>query len=146
MIAWVSALPFFPENELACRCCGVVKLDIRFAAMLPALRQVWGKPLTPSSVCRCPKHNVRVKGHPTSLHLTENSKWPTTGAAAADIAWRDWPTLDKLQFARMAHKHGFRVGLHDGFCHLDLGRELGINPKPFLYGTWTGVFNPENIL
>jgi hypothetical protein len=146
MSTWSSPLPYFPASEVACKCCGVISIDLRFAAMLPALRQAWGKPLTPTSLCRCPAHNVKVAGHQTSLHLTKNPKWPTNGAAAVDIAWRDWPTMVKVTFARMAHQHGFRVGLHDGFCHLDLGRELGLPSKPFLYGTWSGAFNPEDIL
>jgi hypothetical protein len=146
MSTWTQALPYFSTSELGCRCCGLVKLDIRMAAMLPALRQAWGKPLSPSSACRCPSHNVRVKGHPTSLHLTENPKWQTGGSAAVDITWRDWPSFVKLQFARMAHEHGFRIGLHDAFCHLDIGRDLGLPSRPFLYGMWTGQFSVEDVL
>jgi hypothetical protein len=146
MTSWTRPIPFFPEAELACRCCGELKLDIRLAVMLPALRKSWGKPLTPTSVCRCPKHNARVKGHPTSLHLTTNQKWETGGSGAADISWKDWPTLVKLQFARMAHDHGFRIGLHDLFCHIDIGRELGLSPKPFVYGVWSIPFSEEDVL
>jgi hypothetical protein len=144
--AWTEALPYFPAHELACKCCGLIKIDLEFAAMLPALRAAWGKSLTPTSVCRCPKHNVNVGGHPTSLHLTENPKWKTAGTMAADIAWRSWPTPEKLRFARIAHALGFRVGLHDGFCHLDGGRKLGVNPRPFLYGEWSGAFKPDEVL
>ena len=146
MNTWSQPIPYFPESELACRCCGELKMDIRLAVMLPSLRQSWGKPLSPTSVCRCPKHNVRVKGHPTSLHLTKNPKWETGGAGAADIAWKDWPTLVKLQFARMAHDHGFRIGLHDHFCHIDIARGLGLPSKPFVYGMWSKPFNAEDVL
>ena len=147
MSAWTQAIPYFADSELACKCgCNTVKLDIRFAAMLPALRQLWGKPITFTSVCRCPKHNKSVDGHPTSFHLTENPKWPTTGTAAADVAWRSWSTQEKLSFARLAHAQGFRVGLHNGFVHIDIGRLLGANPKPFLYGTWDKPFSEEDIL
>jgi hypothetical protein len=147
MTSWTQPLPYFPLREIACKCCGVIKVDVRFAAMLPALRQAWGRPLTPISLCRCPKHNASIKdAHPTSLHLTQNPKWPTGGAAAVDIAWRDWSMVTKLTFARLAHSRGFRIGLHDGFCHLDLGRELGISPKPFIYGTWSGSFSVEDVL
>jgi hypothetical protein len=146
MSIWSQAIPYFPVKELACRCCGVVKLDIRMAVMLPALRKSWGKTLTPTSVCRCPKRNVAVGGHPRSLHLTENAFWATNGSGAADIFWDDWPMFVKLQFARMAHEHGFRVGLHNNFCHIDIGRELGISARPFLYGTWSGQFTAEDVL
>ena len=146
MTTWNHALPYFSERELACRCCGTVKLDLRFAAMLPSLRQRWGKPMTVNSACRCPKHNVSVGGHPRSLHLTENSAHPTGGTAAIDIAWRHLNTVEKLQLARLAHELEFRVGLHNGFIHLDMGRLLGMPPKPFLYGEWSAPFDLEDML
>jgi hypothetical protein len=146
MKAWTSALPFFTERELGCRHCMEIKLDLDFAAMLPALRLTWDKPLALTSVCRCPIHNKSVGGHPSSLHMTENAKWKTDGCMAADIHWAKWPVAEKLKFARHAHKMGFRVGLHSTFCHIDLGRKLGLSPKPFIYNTWSGEFNPEDIL
>jgi hypothetical protein len=146
MTTWNQTLPYFTEKELACKCCGLVQMDLRFAAMLPVLRQRWGKPVTVNSACRCPEHNAAVGGHPTSMHLTQNPKWSTTGTAAVDIAWRNWATMEKLTFARMAHDLEFRVGLHNGFIHLDMGRLLGINPRPFLYGEWSSPFDPEDVL
>jgi hypothetical protein len=146
MSAWTSALPFFPARELACRHCGVIKLDTDFAAMLTALRSTWGSPLMPTSVCRCHAHNKSVGGHPNSLHLTENAKWKTFGTMAADIRWSKWDTEEKLRFARHAHKMGFRVGLHDIFCHIDLGRKLGINPRPFVYGAWANEFTADEVI
>jgi hypothetical protein len=146
MSTWTSTLPYFPAHEIACKCCGVIKIDLEFAAMVPALRAAWGKPLTPTSFCRCPAHNVKVGGHQTSFHLTENPKWKTAGSMAVDIAWRDWPTAEKLRFARIAHTFGLRVGLHDGFCHLDGGRKHGVSPRPFLYGEWSGAFKPDEVL
>lgn len=146
MASWTEALPFFTKGELGCRHCGEVKIDIRLAALLPAMRQRWGKPLTPTSVCRCLLHNTSVGGHPRSLHLIDNPVWPTDGSGAVDISWRDWPAQTKLDFARMAHRLGFRIGLHDSFVHLDIGRELGMSPAPFLYGSWSAPFNSEDIL
>lgn len=144
---WQDALPYFSKAELRCKCgCDRVEIDMRFAALLPALRQLWGRPLTPTSVCRCPKHNQAVGGHPTSLHLIENPKWPSHGTAAADISWRGWAAGEKMRFARLAQGLGLRVGLHDGFAHLDLGRQLGTSPMPFIYsGVWTGPFGPGDI-
>lgn len=140
-------IPFFTSKELACPCCGMIQMDINFAAALSFLRSKWGKPLTVNSVCRCPAHNARVKGHPDSLHLTVNEKWKTAGTMAADIAWRGWTKEQKIKFARMAHDIGLRIGLHDGFCHVDLGRTVpGIKPHTFLYGEWSGEFSPDEIL
>jgi hypothetical protein len=58
---------------------------------------------------------------------------------ACDIRWRDWSLQDQLDFAQLALSRGWRVGLHNGFCHID--RLLDIAPeskKVFLYGTYTG--------
>lgn len=141
-----AGIPFFSYKELSCPCCGVVQLDQRFAAALSYLRSKWGKPLTLNSACRCQAHNARIAGHPNSLHLTRNDKWKTDGAMAADIAWRNWQPEDKLSFARLAHDLGLRVGLHDGFCHVDLGRVLDISPRPFLYESWSKPFSAEEVL
>ncbi len=142
---WTSALPYFSVAELACKGTGVVKLDIRFAAALPALRVAWSRPLIPTSVCRAPIYNEAVRGHPNSLHLTDNPVHPTHGCMAADLAWRDWPERQRLDFARLAHKMGWAVGLHDGFVHVDLRAELGLQPAVFLYGkNWTG-FSPKEV-
>lgn len=143
---WTDALPYFPRHELACKGSGIIKIDVRFAARLPALREAWGKPLTPTSVCRSPAHNKAVGGHPNSLHLTENHRHPTAaGTLAADISWRDWNRADRISFARLAWDMGFAVGLHDGFVHVDLRAVVGLSPTVFLYGTWTGDFGPRDI-
>lgn len=139
-----TAIPYFSEAELRCKGTGIIKLDPRFADALPKLREAWGKPLSPNSVCRSPEHNKAVGGHPNSLHLTENPKWPTFGTMACDIRWRDWKLEDQQSFAELALSMGWRVGLHDGFCHLD--RLLDIAPgsaKLFLYGTYTGPLYPR---
>ncbi|PKM30244.1 MAG: hypothetical protein CVV07_07450 [Gammaproteobacteria bacterium HGW-Gammaproteobacteria-11] len=163
-----TAIQFFPAHELECKGSrkrdasgrgiagtGVIKMDPRFAQALPVLRGEWGRPLSPNSVCRTPGHNnLPVKqggagGHPNSLHLTENPKWPTLGTMGADIQWRSWSTRTKLAFARLAWRLGWAVGLHDGFCHVDRRGDLGLPNLPravFLYGTWSGAFSPQDVI
>lgn len=143
---WEQTVPFFAENELACRCCGRIRMDIHLAVALPALRLAWNRPLYATSVCRCPAHNLKVGGHPRSMHLTENPHHPTDGAAAADISWASWDNQTRLDFCRLAYKHGWSVGLHDSFCHIDRRKDLGLPQGKFLYGQWSGGFNPEDIL
>lgn len=144
---WTEAIPYFSREELACKGSGIIKLDIRFAAALPALRADWGKPLNllnGGSVCRTPEHNASIPGaHPRSLHLTENPVHPTFGTMAADIPWREWAENEKLQFARLAYKKGWTVGLHDGFCHVDRRKEIGLRKIVFLYGAWSGFSADE---
>lgn len=139
MIPITESIKYFSESELACKGSGLIKLDPRFAEALPKLREAWGEPLKLNSVCRTPEHNKKVGGHPSSLHLTENPKWPTFGTMACDIRWRDWAESKQERFARLALLQGWRVGLHNGFCHID--RLLDISndrPKVFVYGTYTG--------
>ena len=149
MMPITTAIPYFSESELRCKGTGVIKLDPRFADARPKLREAWGSPLSPNSVCRTPVHNIREKGHPSSLHLTENPKWPTLGTMAADIRWRGWEPERQLAFARVAWGLGWSVGLHDGFCHVDRRADLNLRELPqsvFLYGTWTGKFGRDDIV
>lgn len=145
---WAEALPYFTRSELSCKGSGTIVMDLRFAAALPALRLEWGGPLHPTSVCRTPAHNKSVSGHPRSLHLTENPHWPTNGTMAADIAWREWTTENKLSFARLAYSMGWSIGLHDGFCHIDRRADLKLPELPqavFLYGQWSRPFETYDV-
>jgi hypothetical protein len=140
-----TAIDFFPAHELRCKGTGIIRLDPRFADALPKLRKAWGKPLTANSVCRSPSHNAKIGGNPNSLHMTENKRW-NCATMAADIAWRGWPESEQLAFAKLALKMGWRVGLHDGFCHIDRLYDLhgtGHYPAVFLYGTYTGKLRAQ---
>lgn len=143
-----TSIDFFSAQELACKGSGIIKMDPRFAVALPELRVAWGAPLSPSSVCRTPEHNTKVGGNPRSLHMTENPAWPTFGAMAADIRWRNWSVFNQLRFARLAYSLGWAVGLHNGFCHVDRRGDLNLPNLPqrvFLYGDWDGRFKPSDI-
>ena len=155
---WTDPLPYFPRNELECRGTreldeegeqipgtGVILLDGRFAALLPALRQRWGGPLSPTSVCRTPAHNIAEKGHPRSLHLTKNPVHPTNGCMAADLYWRTWNPAKKLEFCRMAFRSGWSIGLNATFVHIDLRELIGLNRGVFEYSNWDHQFNKEDI-
>jgi len=146
---WTKALPFFTADELACQGSGIVKLDMRFAAQLPALRMAWGSPMILNSCCRTPEHNARVKGHPRSLHLTINPKWPTWGCMAADVGWLSWSTEEQFQFALLAWNQGWSIGLHEGFCHIDRRGDMKRSELPqtvFTYDHWDGAFFKSDIV
>ena len=130
-------LPYFSTKELGCRHCGIVALDSRFAACLVFLRYEWGKPLAPTSVCRCPEHNTKEGGHPKSLHLTENPHHKgATGTMAIDIAWNTWDNMEKERFYRMAKAQRWACGFHNSFIHLDRRVDIGLPRATFLYGAW----------
>lgn len=144
-----TAILYFSEAELRCKGTGIIKMDPRFAEALPKLREAWGIPLAPTSVCRAPSHNAKEGGHANSLHLTENPRWPTLGCMAADIRWRGWEPERQLAFARVAYGLGWAVGLHDGFCHVDRRGDLNLKLLPrtvFPYGTWTGKFGRDDVV
>lgn len=146
MSVWTKELPYFSYDSLACKGSGIVLLDLRFAAALPALREAWNRPLIVTSVCRSPEHNASVGGHVSSLHLTVNTTHKTAGTAAADIAWKDWTKAERLAFAKLAWKHHWAVGLHKQFIHVDMRRIVGLAPAIFLYGTsWTGEFSAADV-
>ena len=143
---WDKALPFFTEEELACKGTGIIQLDIRFAVALPALRLQWGRPLHPTSVCRTPKHNQDEGGHPTSLHLTVNPKHRTTGTMAADVHWEFWTGNERIEFGRMAYVAGWSVGLSDVFVHIDRRGDVGLPQHVFDYGDqWSNHFDKSAI-
>lgn len=150
MTSWSGAIPYFTEDELACQGSGIIKLDIRFAARLPALRAAWNAPLIPTSVCRTPAHNKAINngrgGHPRSLHLTENPFHPTNGTMASDFWWEGWDTETKLRFARLAYRMGWSVGLHNTFGHIDRRADIGLRKRVFLYGEWSGAFSVDEVL
>lgn len=133
-----TAIDYFTASELRCKGSGIIRLDPRFAKALPELRKAVNHAMVPNSVCRSPAHNKAVGGHPSSLHLTDNPKWKCA-TMAADISWRGWSEDKKERFAKMALSMGWRVGLHDGFCHIDRLLDIAPTyPKVFLYGTYTG--------
>ena len=157
MKAITTPIEYFTQSELECKGSringkpgtGIIKLHPSFAIALVELRKAWGESVSPNSVCRTPKHNKNERGHATSLHLTENPKWPTLGSMAIDWPWRNWDTKKKIQFCRLAWSKGWSVGLHDGFCHLDRRGDLklkDLQTRVFLYGNnWTGKFGESEI-
>ena len=142
-----DAIAYFTKKELACNCCGIVKLDMNLAVHLPIIRHQWGEAMTLNSVCRCPKRNTEEGGHPRSMHLTENPRWATDGSCAADVAWRHWDSEKKLKFARFAWKLGWSVGLHDGFCHIDRRADIGLKQTVYIYeGKWSAPFEATDVI
>ena len=79
-------LDHFFRSELACPTTGEVRLAPGFGEALERLRVELGASLYLINVCRSPMHNVKVGGHPRSLHLTVNEHWGTGGTRAVDTS------------------------------------------------------------
>jgi len=60
---------YFKPEEFQCPCCGKGTVDPALKAMLNTARGLAGVPFVLTSAYRCPKHNAKVGGSPTSSHL-----------------------------------------------------------------------------
>jgi len=103
----------FSKSELACRCCGQLKIESSLLAALEQLRSLAGKEILVHDAYRCTAHNQEVGGVTDSEH---------TRGMAADISI---PGLSLQQMYELALQvpaflHG-GVGVYDGgFLHVDI--------------------------
>jgi uncharacterized protein YcbK (DUF882 family) len=103
--------PHFIESEFRCPCCLDIKCHPLLIVGLEELREKIGKPIKINSGYRCPAHNAKVGGKPTSLHLQGH---------AADIAVRGMTGDDLYQIAKTIK--GFAgLGVGARFLHVDVG-------------------------
>lgn len=100
----------FKEEEFACRCCGMVKLNIHLVKMLEKLRSnLGGSPVFITSGYRCAEHNRQVGGVKNSQHPAGN---------AADVVVEG---VTPKAVAEAALKLGFTgVGQYQTFTHADV--------------------------
>jgi uncharacterized protein YcbK (DUF882 family) len=103
----------FSKAELACRCCGQLRVEKRLVDALEELRSLAGKPIVIHDGYRCENHNQEVGGVTDSEH---------TRGMAADV---DIPGLSLQQMYELALqvpelvKGG--IGVYDsGFLHVDV--------------------------
>lgn len=71
---WHKRFPNFSKNELACKCCGLLNIDLDFLDNIQGAREFAEIPFPVNSACRCEEYNKKVGGHPTSLHITTEIK------------------------------------------------------------------------
>lgn len=106
---------YFSDQERRCRCgCGM-DVDPAFLKKLNQLRELVG-PLIPTSMARCPIHNVKVGGAASSKHVL---------GIAADLAAKD--ASAKYKIIEAAIKLGFNgIGVHKDFIHVDTRTGPGV--------------------
>ena len=105
--------PHFSKAELACHCCGQLKIEQRLLDALEELRSLAGKPIVIHDAYRCANHNQEVGGVTDSEH---------TRGLAADV---DIPGLSLQQMYALALEVpdfvAGGIGVYDqGFLHVDV--------------------------
>lgn len=100
----------FTVEELACKCgCGLIVRNEVHIKRRQRMRDIYGKPFTPTSSTRCEAHNKSVGGKYTSSHLI---------GIADDIPAHS--SGQKFALVSAALEAGFnRIGIGDNFVHID---------------------------
>lgn len=117
----------FSKSELACHCCGALKIDNHLIEALEELRWLAGRAIVVHDAYRCLSHNQEVGGVTDSEH---------TRGQAADISI---PGLSLQQMFELALRvptflNG-GIGAYDGkFLHLD------IRPHPARWARVSGRY------
>ena len=126
-------LDHFSRSELACPTTGEVRLASGFGEALEQLRIKFDAPIYLTSACRSPSHNVKVRGHPRSLHLIINKYHTTGGTCAIDAVATDGQYRAKL--ITLALDQEWSVGVASNFIHLDQrSRYCGLPQVVYHYG------------
>jgi len=99
--------------EVTCRCgCGLCNLNHYLAEIFQQCRSFFGEPIIVTSGCRCPKHNQKIGGSPTSSHLK---------GQALDITCQNPTWKRMLKLAYCTGRSGImRLGIHSKhkFLHI----------------------------
>ncbi len=105
--------PHFSKSEMACRCCGTLKVEKRLLSALESLRRLSGKPIVVHDGYRCPDHNQQVGG-------VDNSEHTRGMAADIKIPGLTLQEMYELVLRVPALAHG-GIGAYDGgFLHVDV--------------------------
>jgi hypothetical protein len=99
---------YFPEKDMACKCCGVSKMQPSTIEKLNKAREIAGFPFKINSAYRCEKHNKAI-GSNSIVHPL---------GYAADISCTE--SRKRFIIIDALLKAGFRrIGVHKQFIHAD---------------------------
>ena len=100
---------YFTDDEIACKCgCGFKSMDAETLAIADLAREFVGESITPSSGCRCEKHNKAVGGEDKSYHMR---------GMAMDLPVKNPKALYDYLNSKFPNTYGF--GLYKTFVHVD---------------------------
>lgn len=103
----------FSKAELACHCCGTLKIEPALIDALELFRSLAERPVIVHDAYRCPLHNGKVGGVNDSEH---------TRGMAADVSVRGLSLQQMFELAlRVPAFLNGGIGVYDGtFLHLDV--------------------------
>lgn len=103
----------FSKSELACHCCGQLKIESGLIVALEQLRALAGRAIVVHDGYRCAAHNLEVGGVTDSEH---------TRGMAADIAIPGLSLQEMYELALQVLVFvGGGIGVYDGgFLHVDI--------------------------
>lgn len=98
---WDDAFKDFTIEELACPMTGGYKFHPGFAEKFQQLRNMFSKPIYPTSCCRSREYNESLRGSsPKSLHIYDEPSRGSLGTAAMDIRVID--SIDRHELLKIA--------------------------------------------
>jgi len=107
---------YFTRKEIACNCgCGLDNMDAETIRLADEIREYCGHPITPSSGCRCVKHNKNEGGSKNSQHIM---------CRAMDLPVRSPAEVFNHFSKKYEGKYGF--GLYNTFIHIDTRTDGGV--------------------
>jgi len=104
----------FKRYEFECRCgCGFNTVDVELIKLCEEIRILNGnKPISPTSACRCAKHNKSINGNKNSRHMF---------GQACDFAVDDPKKIYLMLCERYKSKYG--IGGYKYFIHVDVRKK-----------------------
>lgn len=106
----------FKSSELACKCCGVTKVNSELMAVLELVRVHFNSPVTINSGYRCEKHNLSVGGSKNSQHMQ---------GTAADIVVKGFEPSEVYHFLSSIFPNSYGIGGYNTFTHVDVRQSKG---------------------
>lgn len=117
---WNDRWPNFTPQEVACKHCGAILVDVATLDALQAMRNDVG-PLHLTSFYRCKVHNKAVGGAKKSQHLK---------GRAVDIQVRDYDPLKLIAAGKRAGFGTYATYPKQGFIHFDTRKTPVANWNP----------------
>jgi len=116
---WYHQLPMSWIEDVACPCCGEVKIKTKVLAALRKVGHRYGQMIYITSAYRCPSHNASLPGSsPTSKHMAGLALDIAPLAQETREAFVE--TLDKLETACVETREIVFIKRYRTHVHIDL--------------------------